>query len=112
MIRLKGGIGYSQKYNPWTWLTSQKSAEAMAVEVAKWPSLYGCDGIDLDIENGAGEQQAAGPNMMFFIKKLRQLVPKIIISQPTYGFPQVHRDLLYKSHFYLKFDFCKLDDNY
>jgi hypothetical protein len=24
----------------------------------------------------------------------------------------VHRDLLYKSHFYLKFDFCKLDDNY
>jgi hypothetical protein len=29
----------------------------MAAEVAKWPSLYGCDGIDLDIENGAGENQ-------------------------------------------------------
>ena len=52
-----GGIGYSQKYNPWTWLTSASAAEAMAAEVAKWPSLYGCDGIDLDIENGAGENQ-------------------------------------------------------
>ncbi len=27
--------------------------------------------------------------MMAFIKKLRQLVPKMIISQPAYGFPQV-----------------------
>ena len=27
--------------------------------------------------------------MMVFIKKLRQLVPKMIISQPAYGFPQV-----------------------
>ena len=38
-------------------LTSSSAAEAMAVEVAKWPSLFGCDGIDLDIENGAGENQ-------------------------------------------------------
>ena len=33
--------------------------------------------------------QIAGPNMMVFIKKLRQLVPKMIISQPAYGFPPV-----------------------
>ena len=57
LILFKGGIGYSQKYNPWQWLTSSSAAEAMAVEVAKWPSLFGCDGIDLDIENGAGETQ-------------------------------------------------------
>ena len=26
----------------------------MASEVATWPDKYGCDGIDLDIEEGAG----------------------------------------------------------
>jgi hypothetical protein len=31
----------------------------MAAEVAKWPALYGCDGIDLDIENGAVLHQEA-----------------------------------------------------
>ena len=77
----------------------------MAVEVAKWPGLYGCDGIDLDIENGAGEQQAAGPNMIFFIKKLRQLVPKMIISQPAYGFPQVSILFLFNSKIH---NFCSL----
>ena len=28
--------------------------EAMAAEVAQWPAKYGCDGVDLDIETGAG----------------------------------------------------------
>jgi hypothetical protein len=44
---MKGGYGYSQQYNPWPWLESQASAEAMAVKVATWPNLYKCDGIDL-----------------------------------------------------------------
>ena len=30
--------------------------------------LYGIDGIDLDIEEGAGSKKAAGPNMLYFIK--------------------------------------------
>ena len=62
----------------------------MAVQVAKWPSLYKIYGIDLDIETGAGDKPNAGVNMVYFIKKLRQLVPNIYIGQPTFGYPQVH----------------------
>ena len=61
----------------------------MAEKVATWPELYGCDGIDLDIEDGAGDAKGAGPNMIHFIRKLRELNPKMIIGQPTYGFPAV-----------------------
>jgi hypothetical protein len=61
----------------------------MAAQVAQWPSLYKCDGIDLDIEEGAGDSSNSGINMVYFIKKLRQLVPNIYIGQPTYGDPSV-----------------------
>lgn len=61
----------------------------MAAKVAQWPEKYGCDGIDLDIEDGAGDAAGAGPNMIHFIRKLRELNPKMIIGQPTYGFPAV-----------------------
>lgn len=61
----------------------------MAEKVATWPDLYNCDGIDLDLEEGAGQQPQAGPNMVEFIRRLRELQPKMIISQPTYGYPQV-----------------------
>lgn len=84
-----GGYAYSVKQNPWNWLTSKEAAEAMAVKVAEWPSKYNCDGIDLDLEDGAGNRKEAGPNMVHFIKKLRELVPNMIISQPTYGYPQI-----------------------
>ena len=57
----------------------------MAEEVARWPSLYGCDGIDLDLEEGAGSSWEAGQNMVHFVRRLRQLNPAILISQPTYG---------------------------
>ena len=33
--------------------------------------------------------QAAGVNMFFFIEKLRSYVPDFIITQPTFGYPQV-----------------------
>jgi len=84
-----GGIKYSTDYNPWSWLTSKQAAEAMAVEVATWPDKYGCDGIDLDIEEGAGNQPASGANMVHFVNKLRSIKPDIVIGQPTYGYPQV-----------------------
>jgi hypothetical protein len=70
-------------------LTSQEAAEAMADEVASWPDKYGCDGIDLDIEEGAGSTSEAGPNMVHFVKRLRQLKPDIIVGQPAYGYPAV-----------------------
>jgi hypothetical protein len=51
-----GGYAYSVKQNPWNWLTSKEAAEAMAEKVAEWPQKYGCDGIDLDLEDGAGNR--------------------------------------------------------
>jgi len=88
-----GGYAYSLHPNPWEWLTSRDKAEAMAVEVAKWKDLYGIDGIDLDIEEGAGSQGAAGPNMVHFIRKLKQLQPDWLVSQPTYGYPQIAAEI-------------------
>ena len=92
-----GGYAYSIKPNPWHWLTSKAAAEEMAVRVAEWPELYGCDGIDLDLEEGAGAKPEAGPNMIHFIKKIREIrknagLPRMIISQPCYGYPQVQAE--------------------
>jgi len=87
-----GGYAYSIKPNPWHWLTSQEAAEEMAAKVAEWPEKYGCDGIDLDLEEGAGAHKEAGPNMIHFIRKLRELKPGLIISQPVYGYPQVQAE--------------------
>ena len=89
-IQIVGGYAYSVKVNPWPWLTSRAAAEDMAEKVAEWPEKYGCDGIDLDIEDGAGDAKGAGKNMLYFIKKLKRLRPKMIIGQPTYGYPAVH----------------------
>jgi len=88
-----GGYAYSIKPNPWDWLTSKEAAELMAEKVAEWPTLYGCDGIDLDLEEGAGAKREAGTNMVHFIRRLRELQPNIIISQPTYGYPQVQAEI-------------------
>merc|ERR1712106_202386 len=87
-----GGYAYSIKPNPWHWLLTKEAAEAMAVNVAEWPEKYGCDGIDLDLEEGAGAKAEAGPNMIHFIRKLRGLKPDLIISQPVYGYPQVQAE--------------------
>lgn len=87
-----GGYAYSIKPNPWHWLTSKKAAEDMAEKVARWPEEYGCDGIDLDLEEGAGSKKDAGPNMIHFIRRLKELNPSIIVSQPVYGYPQVQAE--------------------
>ena len=84
-----GGYGYSIDVNPWPWLTSQSEAENMAERVATWISEFGIDGVDMDIEEGAGNQAAAGPNLGYFIKRLREIEPDIIIGQPSYGYPMV-----------------------
>ena len=33
--------------------------------------------------------QAAGPNMVHFVRKLKSIHPDLLVSQPTYGYPQV-----------------------
>jgi len=83
-----GGYEYSLNPNPWAWLESKEAAEEMALQVAHW-GQYGADGIDLDLETGAGDQPAAGVNMFYFIKKLRSYLPDFIITQPTFGYPQI-----------------------
>ena len=79
-----GGEAYSTK--PWSWLATNESAEHMAEQVAsQWPSSI--DGIDLDIEGAAGNK--ATYTLLAFTRKLRQLKPNFIITQPVYGYPQV-----------------------
>jgi len=88
-----GGYVYSQTPNPWDWLTSKEKAEAMAVKVAQWKDDYGIDGIDLDIEEGAGSTDIAGPNMVHFVRKLKSIHPDMLIGQPTYGYPQIPAEI-------------------
>ena len=59
------------------------------LQVARWRDDYGIDGIDLDLEEGAGGKKAAGPNMVHFVRKLKSIHPDLLVSQPTYGYPQV-----------------------
>eukprot|EP00948_MAST-09A_sp_MAST-9A-sp1_P002488 g2488.t1 len=84
-----GGYSYSLKPNPWPFLASADAARSMAKEVATWSEKYGCDGIDLDIETGAGDATNAGENLFVFIETLKSLNPKMIITQPVFGYPQV-----------------------
>jgi len=88
-----GGYAYSLDPDPWDWLTTQAKAEAMAEQVAKWKDDYNVDGIDLDIEEGAGDHKEAGANLVHFIRKLKSLQPDLIVSQPTYGWPQVRAEI-------------------
>jgi len=84
-----GGYVYSKHPDPWTWLTSKEAAEHMARVVGHWKQQYGVDGIDLDVEAGAGEHPEAGINLYYFIKKLRSIHPDFIITQPSFGYPQI-----------------------
>jgi len=86
-----GGAGYSE--NSWPWLASAAKAQAMAVQVATWPSMYGCDGIDIDIEGIAGSSNTTGTNLIIFAKKLKSLNSGIIITIPVYGYPQIQAEI-------------------
>lgn len=89
-----GGQAYSASTGAdmWPWLQSKDAAEAMAIEVAKWQSQYGIDGIDIDIEDGIGSSPATGPMVMAFVTKLRSIAPGMIITQPVYGYPGVKEE--------------------
>ena len=71
ILRL-GGYVYSIKENPWAWLTSKEAAETMAEEVAHWPRLYNCDGINLDLEDGAGSRFKI--HQIFYLNILTDLI--------------------------------------
>jgi len=82
-----GGQAYSVKPNPWKFLESEDAAIAMAESVAKWDTQYGCDGIDLDIETGAGSQSKAAKYLPVFVAKIKELNPNFIVTQPVFGSP-------------------------
>lgn len=88
-----GGYEYSLRPNPWDWLTSKEKAETMADKVARWRDDYGIDGIDLDIEEGAGSNSIAGPHLVTFVKRIKSIHPDMIVGQPTYGYPQVQAEI-------------------
>jgi len=82
-----GGQAYSEKPNPWKFLESKDAAIEMAKSVAQWDTLYGCDGIDLDIETGAGSQSGASKYLPVFVAKIKELNPDFIVTQPVFGSP-------------------------
>ncbi|WP_141736108.1 glycosyl hydrolase family 18 protein [Oligoflexus tunisiensis] len=84
-----GGIAYSTGINPWPWLTSPEAARSMAQRVARWSHEHGADGIDLDIEEGAGNDRRAGKNLVEFVRELKRLNPNFLVTLPVYGYPQV-----------------------
>ncbi len=83
-----GGIAYSTSINPWPWLTTPEAARAMAHKVAGWKQL-GADGVDLDIEDGAGNDPRAGRNLIEFVRELKRLNPSFLVTLPVYGYPQI-----------------------
>lgn len=83
VIASVGGEAYSDS-GSWPWLETVEAAEAMAAEVVGWKDKYGMDGIDLDIE---GRQP--GPTALAFAKKVKELDPSFIVTQPVFGSPQV-----------------------
>ena len=97
-----GGESYSASPNPWPFLSSPAAAKAMAAEVAKWPSMHGCDGIDFDLETGAGDAAGAGENAWIFFTELRRLNPSILITQPVFGYPQVGEENYAVNHGWTK----------
>jgi len=86
VIASVGGEAYSDSAK-WPWLDSVEAAEAMAAQVVQWREKYGIDGIDLDIE---GNQP--GDTAYAFAKKVKELDPSFIVTQPVFGYPQVKEE--------------------
>jgi len=82
-----GGQAYSERPNPWKFLESEEAAVEMAKHVAGWDTAYGCDGIDMDIETGAGSQHGASLYLPIFIATIKKLNPNFIVTQPVFGSP-------------------------
>ncbi len=81
-----GGEYYSEGQT-WAFLASVEAAEAMAAQVAQWPQQYGCDGIDIDLETGAGAAWATGVVLAAFVAKIKTLNPQMIVTLPVFGSP-------------------------
>ena len=86
-----GGYAYSQDVNGWrNVLGTSDKAKQMASQVAKWE----VDGIDLDIEDPAGNDSDLANNIVIFSQELKRLRPDFIITQPVFGYPQIYSESL------------------
>ena len=77
--------GYSYSANVKAWKNTFSNPKQLASEVAQWK----CDGIDIDIETGAGGDVAFSTNLLIFTKELRRLRNDMIITMAVFGYPQV-----------------------
>lgn len=72
----------------WAWLDNKDTAEKMAEQIAADENYKYVDGFDFDIEPDDA-QTAAGPclkpGIVHFVRKLRELKPDWIITQPVLG---------------------------
>lgn len=90
-----GGYSYSMDTAGWKrWFGNSDSAKQLAAQVAHWK----CDGIDLDIEDGAGNDGDVASGIVVFAQELRRLRPTFIITQPVFGYPQVYSESLMTVH--------------
>ncbi len=75
-----GGSGYSERVDDWyRWFGTAKSARELASYVGN-PYNWPCDGIDIDLEQGAGEDHTISENLIVFVQELRRLRPNFIIT--------------------------------
>jgi hypothetical protein len=85
IIASLGGYAYSLS-GGWGFLTSASAARAAGAVVATWKDS-GIDGIDLDLEQGIGDQASVGPNLVEFIKAIKEKAPDFIVTVPKDGGP-------------------------
>lgn len=86
-----GGYSYSLDTNGWRkWFGSADSARQLAQQVSQWQ----CDGVDMDIEQGAGDDETMANNMVVFVQELKRLRPDFIVTQPVFGYPQIFSESL------------------
>jgi hypothetical protein len=80
-----GGQSISDKLSYWDWLKKDDATlDRYAQYVANWKQ-YGCDGIDLDVEEAAGSNLILSEQVVKFIKKLKHYWPEAYISCPAYS---------------------------
>jgi len=86
LIPSLGGYAYSLSSAQWPFLLSAAAARAAGEKVAEWKKL-GIDGIDLDLEQGIGDDAAASPNLIEFVKAIHAKEPNFIVTLPKDGYP-------------------------
>lgn len=85
------GGSYSRRVSDWMkWFDTPDNAKRLAAQVATWKS----DGIDIDFEEGIGNDHTISQNLVVFVQEVRRLRPDFIITQAAFGYPQIYGESL------------------